>query len=348
MSKRGIFLAAKHKRYAYQPNDDNLPEQPMAKKNRPKKTKYVRSTPTQLLREDSMFNLRTKLQESLTEVLLSRDFDYFRNLPNAKTIETEDGPAIFIDNGADILAVGHLDYVDWSDKPTIDFKQMTVSNCFQLDDRLGVWVILHLLPHLYPDLKYDILLCDSEEVGRSTAKDWEFGDKKYNFGFEFDRAGIDAVTYEYSDKHWDEAVSEFVSLGRGAFSDICYLERLGCKMVNVGTGYYDQHSAWCWADLEETIIIANAFGKWATENQNVHFPHVETPSSKWRTGGSNGSTAFDFGDNDRYRSNYDDIDWENYKDWDKCCEVCGALTNQVILCRDCQENAADTLYYELT
>lgn len=248
---------------------------------------------------------------------------------------SKDGPAILIDNDADILAVGHLDWVYFNDNPKIDWKRGIISKTPQLDDRLGVWVLLYLLPVIAPDLKYDVLLCDSEEIGRSTGQNWEFGQKQYNWGFEFDRAGTDTVLYEYDSPAWRKTVGEFSPIGRGAFSDISYLENLCCKMMNIGCGYHDQHTKHCYAKLEETIMMTRAFAVWASENKDTLHTHTEYVPPLMRHSLSH--SAYDYGYNDEpetwqdyVRSEFDDVE----------CKICKSLTDQELICADCQYAAA--------
>ena len=85
---------------------------------------------------------------------------------------TPKGPLIFQDNGADILAVAHLDTVS-------THKQRKRAPRFigpkvytpQLDDRLGVYAILHMLPK--HNIRCDVLLTDGEESCASTARFFE-------------------------------------------------------------------------------------------------------------------------------------------------------------------------------
>ena len=189
---------------------------------------------------------------------------------------TPDGPAIFIDNGGSTLAVGHLDHVLWH-TPTFQGDRI---QCGQLDDRLGVWAILDYLPTL-TNKPYDILLCDSEEVGRSTAGYAGFDGssplvlpKRYNWVWELDRAGTDVVTYQYNSPDWHDALeSAGFSLGWGSFSDISALEHLGLSAVNVGVGYHGQHSANCYGELSETIAQCRQFAEFLEMYHDTPFPH---------------------------------------------------------------------------
>lgn len=250
-----------------------------------------------------------QLKQSLVNCLTD-PIEKFSSLGH--TIETKNGPATYIDNGSDIIAAGHLDWVYFNPQPKIDWRKRTVTQCPQLDDRLGVWVLLHLLPAIDPTFKFDIILCDSEETGNSTGQHYPF-QKNYRWGFEFDRAGVDCVNYEYSDKSWDLECQNLAELGSGAFSDISYLEHLNCKMVNVGVGYYSQHTRHCYAKLNETISMAQKFVQWANVRKNVKYPHTKN-NTTW--GGPYGF--------------YDDSDDVNE------CEFCFCETDQSWLCSDCQ------------
>src|ERR1700754_3651831 len=85
---------------------------------------------------------------------------------------------IYKDNGAKILAVAHLDTVqsvdaNWTFDSAVlgsnQAKQEYIWNA-QLDDRLGVYTILDLLPSILGDDAYDILLTTDEESGATTAE----------------------------------------------------------------------------------------------------------------------------------------------------------------------------------
>ena len=222
--------------------------------------------------------LSKNLQESLHDCL-TKPIDWFRQF--GESHETPDGPAIYKDNGAKVLGVAHLDYVYFC--PPV-YEGTLVKNCPQLDDRLGVWVLMFLLPEWYPDFKFDLLLCDSEEIGQSTGQHHpKLQDKIgwYNWGFEFDRAGTDLVTYDYGDTEWDKCVEAIAPIGMGAFSDISYLEFLGCKMMNVGVGYHKQHTQDCFADLNNTVMMVNSFARWAFEHYGTKFPHVQNDYNIW-------------------------------------------------------------------
>ncbi len=227
---------------------------------------------------NEQLNLSPELADSLHDCL-TKPIEWFKQF--GKVHETDDGPAIFDDRGAGILAVGHLDWVHFNPEPV--YQGNSISQCPQLDDRLGVWVLLYLLPHLDPTLAFDLLLCDSEEVGRSTGDQHPLALNKamtlgYQWGFEFDRAGTDVVTYGYSDQKWDAEMTKIAPVGRGAFSDISSLTHYGCKMVNLGVGYHRQHTHECFADLSETMQMATSFVNWAYDARYKTFPHKQPMS----------------------------------------------------------------------
>lgn len=207
--------------------------------------------------------------------------DRFRALGNAT--DTEHGPYIHIDNGSDILAVGHLDYV-LSHPPTFCEGKIY---CGQLDDRLGVWGILDGLKK-YTNVKYDILLTDSEESGQSTAQ-FFMPDKVYNWGFELDRAGTDCVLYDYGGGTLERLLAaDDWEIGCGAFSDISYLGHLGCEFVNFGIGYHDQHTNNCHAAIADVETQLARAGKFLTKHAGQKMPYVEH-DYPWPEGSREGS-----------------------------------------------------------
>jgi hypothetical protein len=149
-----------------------------------------------------------------------------------------------------------------------------------LDDRLGVAIILDILPHFMPEFAFDILLTDDEETGNSTARDFsqdylaggewgEYIDSRllnYQFIFEFDRMGVDAATYDFgnskasnllSDTGWEES--------QGSFTDICDLDSFDLWACNFGCGYHNQHTRSCSVDLRELYINLLKFSYFVEE-----------------------------------------------------------------------------------
>lgn len=203
--------------------------------------------------------------------------------------DTAHGPLIYIDRGSKILAVAHLDSV----QDTQHFFHVTIQERLelaqwvynaQLDDRLGAYVITHLLPTL--GINTDVLLTYGEETGNSTAQFFE-AEKKYKWMFQFDRNGEDLVTYQYGSKFLKERLrkSGFNNIGHGSFSDICYLEHLGCEGFNVACGYTREHSVWAKADMNALTRQVTKFQKFFDKYKTLSFPHNPKPyveHKKWK------------------------------------------------------------------
>lgn len=231
----------------------------------------------------------------------------------------------FVDNGANVLAVVHLDYVGmglkgWHARYR-DIGGTVVSPA--LDDRLGLWIIADLLPKY--GANFDILLTEDEEVGASTAGLF-VTEKSYNWIFSFDRRGTDVVMYDYETRELKTLLEAYgFTVGLGSFSDICYLEHLGCSGFNFGAGYYMEHSKDCFALAENVAEMVARFMRFYNDNANI--PMVYTSRQKTRR--TWGLTA-DTGDDDAYF----------------LCEYCGyeyarlydsSLSNSNGLCLYCEQ-----------
>jgi len=240
-------------------------------------------------------------------------------------IETPDGPYIFIDNGADILAVAHLDSVL---QPLFFLEQCGFISSPVLDDRLGAHIILDVLPTL--GLKYDILLTSGEEYCRSTALHFE-PPRQYKWMFEFDRRGTDVVMYHYENGETVAAVESVgAEVGVGSYTDLVDLEHLGVSGFNWGCAYDLEHTYACYVDLELCEYMIGLFVEFYHEYKNTMFEYTFEESQPYRgQGGWGGLEAY----------------WD--KDWIlKECEWCGS-PNYLIptdvdgmparLCEDCIE-----------
>jgi hypothetical protein len=180
-------------------------------------------------------------------------------------VKTPDGPYFYHDNGCNVLGVAHLDYVLYGTPKR--YGDCIV--CPQLDDRLGVWLLLEQLPRLGIDL--DILLTTNEERCQSTAYYFE-PTRQYNWVVEFDRAGEDVVFYDY--QHWAKNWVDYgFNPGYGSYSDISDLSHLGVMCANVGIGYHQQHTRKCYADIRETNRQVKKFGKFWQDNKETEFPY---------------------------------------------------------------------------
>jgi hypothetical protein len=210
----------------------------------------------------------TGLQQLRKRCLASiRDFQTEGEVHN-----TPDGKYIFQDNGASILAVAHLDVVQSQPRHFGHRKGESdvIYNC-QLDDRLGAWIILDLLPTL--GVKVDVLLTEGEEKCQSTAAHFQ-ATKDYNWLIEFDRAGTDVVMYDYETP---ELVELLCSLGNdvswGSYSDISTMEYLGVAGFNWGVGYYDGHWRSSHFRVSECAAAIKRFVEFYQAHKDVKFPH---------------------------------------------------------------------------
>jgi hypothetical protein len=198
----------------------------------------------------------------------------------------------------------------------------------QLDDRLGVYTMLDLLPKL--GINFDLLLTEGEETGQSTAQ--HFTNNKYNWIFSFDRQKDDVVLYDYQDakiNSWEQALkdSEF-RIGLGSFSDIAFMEDLGIKGVNIGTGYVNEHSRNCYASMKMLTSQIEKFKNFYDKNKDIKYAHVEKPYISYNRGWDYGFSRYN----------------PYYKKTNLGCYLCedGVGINPVFnvyLCDDCFKDA---------
>jgi len=255
----------------------------------------------------------------------------------AKIEHTGDGPVMHLDRGSPLIGVAHIGHVKFWNQPNIVREKKQIW-CPQLDDRLGIWVLLDLLPSF--GVHTDILLTDSEECGRSTAKDFKT-EKQFNWMYQFDRRGTDTVLYDYdSEENRARLEAHELTTGWGSFSDICSLDHLGCSGWNVGTGYYNEHSDNCHANLRETYFQALKFAQFFNSHKDTHIPIPPQPKRKRYYGGYT-YTGWD----DVYSSNYDEVfsrvadsvaEAESKANW-KCSACHDMNAPEYKLCHTCWE-----------
>ena len=220
----------------------------------------------------------------LHKVLTAKD-KWFRK--KGDTIQTPDGPLTHIDRGGNVLAVAHLDWVKWTKKPKItkQYNNYIIEDTPQLDDRLGAWMCLDVLPRA--GIVADVLLTDNEECGRTTAQHFETS-KKYNWIMEFDRQGGGVAMYEYEDDLMEELMRTYdYTVDQGSFTDICELQSLGCKGFNFGVGYHKQHTDKCYANLAETFDSFRKVQSFYKDWKDTHLEHEEVYSYRgnWNLSG---------------------------------------------------------------
>jgi hypothetical protein len=226
-----------------------------------------------------------------------------------------------------LLAVAHLDCVIYSKCTVTDSTIYTP----QLDDRLGAYIILDLLP-MFGFFDYDILLTTDEEIGASTASEFRTT-KQYNWVFEFDRYGKDDVAlYQFGDAKTDRLIEENTNMmaSVGSFTDICEFSDLGCKAFNWACGYHNHHTTNCFAHIKDVLYCVNEFLDFAGKFKDVHLPHRKEDEaysgaiSSWYRGS-------DYDSHDSYQNWKDSISKETCDmcsrdlDWNwNYCPYCGA------------------------
>jgi len=308
------------------------------------------------------------------------------------------GEYVYVDNGATTLAVAHLDTVadsrfervwnkatgkmDYYPMPSVHYKEFylnsrkkhkrlgipslyTAGDCVQsiaLDDRLGVWMIVDVLPEL--GVKCDYLFTTNEELGMSTAGHFETS-KKYNWIFEFDRRGFDPVLYGYDTPQLRQLLFTFgYKVTHGSFSDISELEHLGCKAINFGVGYDWEHTARCSASIPSVLHQAKKFFQFWAAMKDTRLTHTPRPPMRYTWTGSTKVTKADEGEwkwtgrddeglNWAYLKNYGDLDdpYDNAKTafdlGEVDCELCGDMATHIIHL-DADYAVCDHCYRELT
>ena len=234
-----------------------------------------------------------------------------------KVTDTRDGIFIHKESNAKVLGVAHLDTV-LNSKHFYVKKHKGLEYIFnaQLDDRLGVYTLLYTLPKM--GIEFDLLLTEGEESGQSTAQHFE---GSYNWIFSFDRRGDDVVSYQYDSPDWNRTIeSSGLKVGFGTFSDIAFMEHLGVKAMNIGTGYYGEHSKQSYACVNTWASQVRKFSEFYRVNKDIKFPHVPEP----------------------YYPRYGKFDWGSWGEYDPLyCYLCNAkrgtqqVLNDVWLCSEC-------------
>jgi hypothetical protein len=170
----------------------------------------------------------------------------------------------FRDNNAPILLVAHIDTVQ---TPALNDDGLTGAG---FDDRLGVY-LADKLSMIYPKT-FDMLLCDYEETGQSTAQFFK-PTHDYNFIIELDRAGSGYVDYGLASASFRATFEEYTGLKHsyGSFSDICMLDQCNCSKFNLGIGYELAHSKDSWFDPLTCILQIEAMLHFVCAYKDTYF-----------------------------------------------------------------------------
>lgn len=264
--------------------------------------------------------IRQAFDERLLEWCCNVDAEEFERYGARTDLSTghHDGNDFYFyqNNNSPVLAVAHLDSVERKQRHFFmldDKARGRTVHSPTLDDRLGAYVILELLPRL--NIKTDILLTVGEEVGASTAQ-YFTAKKQYNWMFQFDRMGEDVVMYQYDTLARRQLLrSVLAQPSPGMFSDISFLDHLGCAGFNWGVGYHDYHGPRAWASLTEMTQQVARFCRFHERYRELRMEHVESVTrSSWR-----GS----------WRSGYGELDW--YWSADEQCWVSPKPVNKQVL-----------------
>lgn len=182
---------------------------------------------------------------------LSTDVDaiFEEHKGNCRFFDDPNRRHLFFGNKSRILAVCHLDTV----QPLFAPEDVKITDrkiiAPGLDDRLGAYVLSKLAAWGMP---CDLLMCDNEERGASTAEFFNTN-KKYNWVVEFDRKGTDIVRYSIDNDPFETYVKDIGhGYTTGSFTDICKLNLNGNPfMFNMGVGYTKAHAKDSYALIDE-------------------------------------------------------------------------------------------------
>lgn len=221
---------------------------------------------------------------------------------------------VHLDRGSKVLAVAHMDHV-WQEQFFQKVTQKGKSIYWfspVLDDRIGVYTILDLLPLL--NINVDVLLTDDEEKCQSTASSFdpkELG-KDYNWIVSFDRAGNDVVTYQKDSSAWLTALDKTgFHTGWGSYSCIASLDKLDCCGVNIGTGLEAGHGPGSYIKVEGYLKNLARFTFFYRKYKDQLFKEDRTPSE--RIGGKTRFFGYDgWGEGSGWWNNRRELEGNNH------------------------------------
>ena len=175
---------------------------------------------------------------------------------------------VYFDNNNPVLLVAHIDTVQ---TPALNADGVSGAG---FDDRLGCFLSLKLM-NMYPDY-FDVLWCDYEESGRSTATHFK-PPHDYNFVIELDREGDDFVDYGLSTNEFQSLFTEVTHIKQsyGSFSDICSLDSVKAAKINLGVGTYLSHSRNSGFNPYECVSQISRMIEFVRLHHHTHF--VEGP-----------------------------------------------------------------------
>lgn len=235
-----------------------------------------------------------------------------------------------------VLAVAHCDTVNGNvaDKST-KINYLSV-NSIGLDDRLGIFIITHVMPLL--GTMTSLLLTTDEEVGMSTARlfveNVEVADR-YSWAFEVDRRGNkDAAHYGNITKSMTDAIESFGywTVVGGSFTDVA---ELPIPSVNFSAGYVNEHTANCHAYYDDIVDNGWHISSFVHTHLDDTFDGemIGRPVYRPLAFGRYSSIAKTWNEYDDY---YGGIRSYN---WSSSCAVCGQYSDDVThtddICESC-------------
>lgn len=262
--------------------------------------------------------------------------DTFSQLPNAcywhydsKTPAEDAYPrdwTIHIDNGANILAVVHVDVVaeeiqNTFKKYKVAFKSGAKRDIWHngaFDDHIGLYTFFHVFPAL--GVNVDVLITTNEEIGATTARDFnslferldtissetiknrllDIKDR-YNWLFQIDRNSHDVVMYDYDTPELREMLGELgIKVGNGSFTCIKALKAFSVAGFNWGTGYHLEHTLSHFWVADEYVYMINQFMDFYNKYKDTKLTYTPTPV---------------YAKSSAYRGGWDDTDY--YHMWDE-------------------------------
>lgn len=172
-----------------------------------------------------------------------------------------------------VLGVAHLDTV----RPYSHFwMNDSYVGCPTLDNRLGAWVLIQGLTDM--GITLDLLLCDEEERGNSTAQDFVVPEGvEYNWMVSFDRMGMgDCALYQYESPAVKAMLKPFGINGvKGSYSDIDSAGHLGILGFNWGCGMQDYHSDSSYASLFALRTQMERFARFFETHKDIKLPYEQ-------------------------------------------------------------------------
>jgi hypothetical protein len=246
---------------------------------------------------------------------------------------------------APVCLMAHVDTVLPATMPTIRGDKILARG---LDDRLGVYMALMLFENRND---VDVIICDDEEIGRSTADLLTKRDlQSYNFIFELDRAGDDFVHYGCANDDLIGELSKYRKEGLGAFSDIDFIkdEARQCGCANIGIGYEKAHSEDSYAYIDKIISTIDFLNEFIDKNKTRKFERSNKDNFyRFSSFGSYGSYSYTSYDGDVMCEYCGDIVPEDAAVWygkdEYSCRHC-AIKMGVLFCPVCDEALAEEEY----